>query len=89
MTEEGLRQVDDAPRQAARVHQLAGQHEEGHGQQRKAVDAGQHVLRQQLGVEEVEMPHQRDRGQHQGEGDGRTQRHGDEEHDEEDQDAHA
>ena len=28
------RQVDDAARQAADVHDLAGQHEEGHGQQR-------------------------------------------------------
>ncbi len=42
------REVDDAARQAADVHDLAGQHEEGHGQQREAVGAVDQVLRQDL-----------------------------------------
>ena len=49
------REVDDAPRQAADVHDLAGQHEERHRQQREAVGAVDHVLRQDLGVEHVQV----------------------------------
>jgi hypothetical protein len=49
------RHVDDAPRQAAGVHDLAGQHEEGHGQQREAVGAVDQVLRQDLRVEHVQV----------------------------------
>ncbi len=41
----GLRHLDDAPADAAGVHQLAGEDEERDGQQREAVDAGDEVLR--------------------------------------------
>ena len=34
---------DDAPRDAALRHDLAGQHEERHGQQRKIIQAAEHV----------------------------------------------
>jgi hypothetical protein len=68
-------EVHDAPGQAAGVHDLAGQHEEGHGQQRKAVGAVDHVLRQDLRVEHVEVPHQRGAAQQQGERNGHAQRH--------------
>ena len=34
---------DDAPRDAALRHDLAGQHEERHGEQRKIVEAAEHV----------------------------------------------
>ena len=55
-----------------RVHHLAGQHEEGHGQQREAVGAVDQVLRQDLGIEHVQLPHQRDAAQQQREGDRNT-----------------
>jgi hypothetical protein len=62
----GLRHVDDAPADPAGVHQLAGQDEEGHREQRKAVDTGHQVLRQQLRVPEIEHPGHAGAGQHQG-----------------------
>ena len=40
------RELVDAPRHAGDVHQIAGQNEERHRQQRKALDAGDHALRQ-------------------------------------------
>ena len=40
------REFVDAPRHARDVHEVAGQDEERHGQQRKALDAGDHALRQ-------------------------------------------
>ena len=72
-------------RQAADVHDLAGQHEEGHGQQREAVGAVDHVLRQDLRVEHVQVPHQRDAADEQRVGDGHAQRHGAEQRAEEDE----
>jgi hypothetical protein len=58
VADQGQRQVDDAARQPADVHDLARQHEEGHGQQRKAVGAADQVLRQDLKIQQVQMPHQ-------------------------------
>ena len=40
------REFVDAARHAGDVHEIAGQNEERHGQQRKALDAGDHALRQ-------------------------------------------
>ena len=40
------REFVDAPRHARDVHEVAGQNEERHGEQRKALDAGDHALRQ-------------------------------------------
>ena len=60
VADERQRDVDDALRQAADVHDLAGQHEERHRHQREAVGAVDHVLREDLRVEDVEVPHQRD-----------------------------
>jgi len=47
-------EVNNAAGQAARVHHLACEHEERHGQQRKAVSAVDDVLRQDLRVEHVQ-----------------------------------
>ena len=63
-------------RQAAGVHDLAGQHEERHRQQREAVGAVDEVLRQDLGVEHVQVPHQRDAADQQRERDRHAERHG-------------
>ncbi len=48
MADEGQRHIDDAARQAAGVHDLAGQHEERHGHQREAVGPVDDVLRDDL-----------------------------------------
>ncbi|MNY22302.1 hypothetical protein D3C86_1559020 [compost metagenome] len=68
MAEQRHRQGDDAPRQAAGVHQLAGEHEERDRQQREAVGTADQVLREDLRIETVQLDHQGDTGQHQGEG---------------------
>ena len=58
MADHAERQVDDSARQSARVHDLAGQHEKGHGQQWETVGAFNQVLRQDLRVKHVQVPHQ-------------------------------
>ena len=50
--------IDNAPRQAAGIHHLAGEHEKRHRQQRKTVRAIDDVLRQDLRVKHVQVPHQ-------------------------------
>ena len=53
------RQIDDPLRQPSDVHDLPGQHEERHRQQRKTVRPVDHVLRQDLRIEHVQVQHQR------------------------------
>ena len=59
MAHHGQRQFDDALGQPAHVHDLARQHEERHRQQREGVCAVDDVLRQDLGVKQIQVPHQR------------------------------
>ncbi|MOA52275.1 hypothetical protein D3C78_1755470 [compost metagenome] len=68
MADEHAGQTHDAARNAARVHEFACQHEQGHGHQREAVGARQHVLRQDLGVEEIQLEHHRQGAEQQREG---------------------
>jgi hypothetical protein len=75
VAEIGLRHGDDAPRDAAGIHQLAGQDEERHRQQREAVSAGLKILSQQLHVPEIQVPHQHRAGEQQREGDGHAKGH--------------
>jgi len=76
MTHQGGGEHHDALGQTPRVHDLAGQHEEGHGQQREAVGPLHQVLRQDLRVEVVQLQHQRHARDQQRVGDGHAQRHG-------------
>jgi hypothetical protein len=69
------REFDDALGQPALVHDLAGQQEERHGQQRVVVGAAQQVLRQDLGLEHVHVPHQRHTADQQRHRDGNADRH--------------
>ena len=84
VADEHAGRVDDAARDAAGIHQLAGQHEQRHGHQREAVGAGQHVLRQDLGIEEIQLEHHGDRAEQQREGDGHAQGDQPQQHDQED-----
>ena len=81
-------EVDDADREATGIHDRAREHKKRHGQQRKAVGALDHVLRQDLGVEHVHVPHQRGATQQQGKRDRHTQGHGGEQGTQEDGDGH-
>jgi hypothetical protein len=58
----------------------------GHGEQRKAVDAGDEVLRQQLRIPEVERPGHRRAGEHErqrhAQADAHERQHADDENDE-------
>ena len=83
------RQVDDASRDAARVHQLARKNEERDRQELVAVGTVDQVLRHDLGVEQPEHEHQREAGGEQRKGDGDPHRNGDEERGGEEEDAHA
>ena len=89
MPDEGQRHVDDAARQAARVHDLAGEHEERHRHQRKAVGPVDDVLRDDLRVEDVELIHQRDAADDQRERDRHAERHGAQQRQREHRDCHA
>ena len=60
VADEGEREVDDPLRQAADVHDLAGEDEERRGEQREAVGAVDDVLRQDLRIEHLQLPHQGD-----------------------------
>ena len=80
------RHVDDALRQPADVHDLAGQQEERHRQQREAVGAFDQVLRQDLRVEKLEMPHQSHAAHQQRVGDRDAEGHGAEQGAEKDRD---
>ena len=55
----GHRKVHDSARQTACVHDLAGQHEKRHSQQRETVGPFEQVLREDLGIKHVQVPHQR------------------------------
>ena len=75
-------------RQSAGVHDLAGEDEERHGHQRKAVGAVDQVLRDDLRVHHVEVVHQRHAADQQRERDRHAERHRAEQRDEEDGDGH-
>ena len=89
MPDKGKRHVDDAARQAARVHDLAGEHEERHRHERKAVGPVDDVLRDDLRVEDVELIHQRDAADDQRERDRHAERHGAQQRQREHRDCHA
>ena len=89
MPDEWQRDIDDALGEAALVHDFAGQHEERHGHQRKAVGAVDDVLRDDLRIEDVERMHQRDAADQQRECDRHPDRHGAEQREGEDRDRHA
>ena len=76
MSDQCHRQIDDAARQTAGVHEFAGKHEERDGHQHEVVGAVDGVLRDQLRVEHVHVQHQRDAADHQREGDWHAKRHG-------------
>ena len=80
--------VHDALGQAARVHDLAGQHEERHRQEWEAVGAVDDVLGDDLGVEQIHVVHQGDAADEQGVGDRHSDRHGAEKGADEDRDGH-
>jgi hypothetical protein len=72
-TYQGLGQVDEPPRDPAAVHELAGQNEERHRQQRERVQARGHTL-----CHRGQGRLRRDAGQHgQGRGDPDGEGHGD------------
>jgi hypothetical protein len=63
------REVIDAPGDAGNIHQVAGQDEEGHCQQGKAFDAGDHALRHdhvrhRAGREDVQQRRRNHRQRH-------------------------
>ena len=82
------RQFHDAFGQATHVHDLPGQHEKRHSEQRKAVGTIDHVLRQDLRVKQVQMPHQRHAADEQCKRDGDADAHGDQQGAQEDGDGH-
>ncbi len=88
VADRGQRDVDDALREAAGVHDLAGQHEERHRHQRKAVGTVDQVLRDDLRVEDVEVIHQRDAAEQQRVRDRHADRHAAEEREQENGDGH-
>ncbi len=51
MPDQGQREIHDALRKTAGIHQLAGQHEERDGQQNEAIRAIEHLLRDHLCIE--------------------------------------
>ena len=65
---------DDAPRDAALRHDLAGEHEERHREQRKIVEAAEHVGLDRVGRDVGDGQHRDDRGHQQDEKDRETQR---------------
>ncbi|MCY1533524.1 hypothetical protein D9M68_688550 [compost metagenome] len=75
VAEVGLGHGDDALGNTTGVHQFASQDKERHGQQREAVGAGEQVLRQQLYIPELQVPHQHRTGEDQREGDGHAEGH--------------
>ena len=60
---------DDPPRNAALRHDLAGQHEEWHSQQRKVVEAAEHIGLDRLGRHVGDGQYRYDRGHEQNEED--------------------
>ena len=88
MADEGKGNVDDALRQAAGIHNLTGENEERHGDEDEAVSAVENVLCDDLGIEDVEIEHQRDAAEQQGVGDRHADGHGPQERTDEDCNRH-
>ena len=88
MTDQCERDVDDSLGEAAAVHDLAGQHEEGDGHQGKTVGAVDDVLGDDLRVENIERMHQRDAADDQRKRDRHAQRHRAEQGESEDRERH-
>src|SRR5690606_1368074 len=82
------REIDDAPRQATRIHQLAGQQEERDRQQGEGVRASYHVLRHDLRIEHVHVPHQHEGAEYEGERDRHADGHGPEQGSDKDEQRH-
>ena len=81
--------VDDAPRDAALRHDLAGQHEERNGQQRKIVEAAEHVGLDGVGRNVAgDGQHRDDRGHEQDEKDRKAEDEHDDRQTEKDEIAH-
>jgi hypothetical protein len=88
MADERAGELDDALRQPAGVHELAGEDEERHGHQHEVVGTADGVLRDDLGVELIELQHDADAGHEQCEGDRHADGDGGDENAEKDQRAH-
>ena len=58
MADHRVGDFDDLMGNAAFVHNFAGQHEERDGHQREVVRPRDEVLRQDLGIERIEVEHQ-------------------------------
>ncbi|OMP13249.1 hypothetical protein COLO4_02012 [Corchorus olitorius] len=76
MADQRNRKVDDAARQTAGIHQFTGQDEEGNGEQREGIGAGDHVLGDDRRIEHAHVPHQHDAAEHQRKGNGNADGHG-------------
>lgn len=88
MADQGKAKIDQPARQAAGIHRLARQQEEGNGEQGEAVRAIDHLQRDELPVEGAEVPHQRAGGDDQCEGDGHAEEDRAQKHEGEDGDRH-
>ena len=75
MAHKTARQIDDALGNAARIHQFASQNEARYGHQWINVCSGQHVLRNELRIKEIQVEHQSHAGQDQGKRNRHTQDH--------------
>jgi len=89
MSDKGERHIYDAARQTACVHDFAGEHEERHRHERKAVGPVDDVLRDDLRVEDIELIHQRDTADDQRKRDRHAERHGAQQRQREHRDRHA
>ncbi len=69
MANTGNCEVDNTSGQATRIHQLTSQNEERDSQQRECICACNHVLRDDLRIEHVHVPHKSDTTEHKRESD--------------------
>ena len=88
MSDEGKRDVDDAFGQSAGIHDLASENEERHGEEGKAVNAVDDVLRDDLRIHHVHVEHQRNAADEQRKRDGHADCHGRRGASDEDDDGH-
>ena len=87
--DEGECEIDDPSRQTTDIHHLAGKDEQRRGEKRKAVGSVDDVLGQDLRIEHLQLPHQRDAGREQREGDRDAEQHRGDERQEKDGERHA
>src|SRR5690606_14726954 len=79
MANAGDGEINDAARQAARIHKLTSQNEKGDCQKGERVHASNHILGDDLRIEHSHVPHENDTTEHKGEGDRNADSHGAEE----------